>query len=136
MPLALLPASVAPVTAPFAAPVTAPITTSRTTFFALVSTAGDERFLAALPARFLVPREGADFLAADFLLAFFDVNLFSFSRDCFGPSALRFINLALAATDQTVWGRTIMVVPTSRFPAPNLTTETSQIVICCNACKA
>jgi hypothetical protein len=76
MSVALLPASAAPVTAPFAAPVTAPITTSRTTFFALLITPGDERFLFAfLLALFLATREDLDFLVADFLLIFFDANV-------------------------------------------------------------
>jgi hypothetical protein len=76
MPVALLPASAAPVTAPLAAPATAPITTSRTTFFALLITPGDERFLLGfLLALFLAARKDPDFLAADFLLAFFDGNV-------------------------------------------------------------
>ena len=82
MPVALLPASAAPVTAPFAAPATAPITTSRTTFFALLITPGDERFFAGfLPALCLAALEGFDFLAADFLLAFFDGNVFLLFRN-------------------------------------------------------
>src|ERR1700730_1711781 len=77
MPVALLPASAAPVTAPFAAPATAPINTSRTTFFALLITPGDEGFFVGfLPALCLSALEGIDFLAADFLLAFFDGNVF------------------------------------------------------------
>ena len=77
MPVALLPASAAPVTAPFAAPATAPITTSRTTFFALLIIPGDERFLVDFfLALFLATREDRDFLAAEFLLAFFDGNVF------------------------------------------------------------
>jgi len=77
MPLALLPASAAPVTAPFAAPVTAPITTSRTTFFALLITPGDERFpVAFLVDFFLAVPEDADFFGVDFL-AFFDGMSFS-----------------------------------------------------------
>jgi hypothetical protein len=76
MPVALLPASAAPVTAPFAAPATAPITTSRTPFFALLITPWDERFLVDFVlALFLATREDPDFLAADFLLAFFDGNV-------------------------------------------------------------
>jgi hypothetical protein len=79
MPVALLPASTAPVTAPFAAPVTAPMTTSRTTFFALLITPGDERFFVGfLPAPFLAALDDINFLAADFLPAFFDGNVFSF----------------------------------------------------------
>jgi hypothetical protein len=73
MPLALLPASAAPLTAPFAAPLTAPITTSRTTFFALLITPGAERFrLDFLLELFLATREDPDFFAAELFLAFFD----------------------------------------------------------------
>jgi hypothetical protein len=77
MPVALLPASEAPVTAPFAAPETAPITTSRTTFFALLITPGDERFLLAfLLTLFLAVCEDPDFFVTAVLLVFFDVNVF------------------------------------------------------------
>ena len=77
MPVALLPASAAPVTAPLAAPVTAPITTSRTAFFALLITPGDERLLVDfLLDFFLADPEDADFFVVDFL-AFFDGMSFS-----------------------------------------------------------
>ena len=77
MPVALLPASAAPVTAPVAAPATAPITTSRTTFFALLIIPGDERFLVDFfLALFLATREDRNFLSADFLLVFLAGNAF------------------------------------------------------------
>lgn len=86
MPVALLPASAAPVTAPFAAPATAPIITSRTTFFALLITPGDEPFLLVVflalffLALFLATLEELDFVVAAFLLVFFDGNAFLLFR--------------------------------------------------------
>ena len=76
MPVALLPASAAPVTAPFAAPVTAPITTSRTAFFALLMTPGDERFVVDFLLDFFLADPEDDGCFVDFL-AFFDGMSFS-----------------------------------------------------------
>ena len=87
MPLTLLPASAAAVTAPFAAPVTAPITTSRTTFFTLLITPGDERFLLDfLLELLLADREDPDRFVGELFLAFFDGMSFSLTLFvCFGP---------------------------------------------------
>ena len=104
MPVALLPASAAPVTAPFAAPATAPITTSLTTFFALLITPGDERFFVDFfPALFLVALADIDFLATDFLLAFFAGNVFLLCSDGtrydFDPLGFHIIDVTGHGTD-------------------------------------
>src|SRR5687767_10094832 len=83
MPVALLPASAAPVTAPSAAPLAAPTKTAFSAFFALVKMPG-ERFLPALfaalflvVARFLVAPPFLDVVSFwDFLAAAFLVPLF------------------------------------------------------------
>lgn len=72
MPVALDPASAAPITAPLAAPATAPVKTSPTTFLALLMMPGAPDFLRPL---FLLDADETDFFfAADrffvpFLLA-------------------------------------------------------------------
>lgn len=72
MPVALLPASAAPLTAPFAAPAAAPTTTAFNAFLAFFRMPGEERFFPLLdlllPDRFFAPE--ADFLPADFLPVF------------------------------------------------------------------
>lgn len=90
MPVALLPAAATALTAP----ATAPTTTSRTTFFAWLIKPADEPFLlvvllvvvlapflALFFALFLATVEDPDFLAAAFLLAFFDGNAFLLSYE-------------------------------------------------------